>query len=519
MLFNSTTFFQFFAAFLLLYWLVRRHLAARNGLVVTASLLFYGWWDWRFLGLLLFTSLLDFGIGLALANTTNELRRRRWLWLSVVSNLGVLGLFKYCGFFLESFHQLLGRFGVESPSWTWNIILPVGISFYTFQSLSYTIDVYRRQIPATRNPVTFLAFVSFFPQLVAGPIERAAHLLPQFEQSRVVTRTHLEEGVWLILWGLFKKVVIADNLAPLVELAFDRGIASGPLVALGTIAFAGQIYGDFSGYSDIARGTARLLGFELMENFRLPYLATSVREFWRRWHISLSTWLRDYLYVPLGGSRGGEVRTSINLFVTMLLGGLWHGAAWNFVLWGAWHGTALVVQRSWNRARRSEATLSPLAQRSEARGEGWGEGQHSTANSGEPSPGLRPPSPFSPLRSAKGEETVKVSFGSVLGWCITLLVVLYGWLLFRAGAWDKLVALHHALIVPTVPGWFATYAWNLAGFLAPLVLMQLWQWRRNDMLVPLRLGLLPRALLQGTLVAAIWIYWQPVAPPFIYFQF
>ncbi|RME96158.1 MAG: MBOAT family protein, partial [Verrucomicrobia bacterium] len=264
MLFNSSVFLQFFAAFLLLYHLCRRRLTARNALIVAASYLFYGWWDYRFVALLFLTSLLDYVVGLQVEAARTPARRRAWLAVSVAGNLGVLGFFKYCNFFVESLAALLRELGFQPNLWSLNIILPVGISFYTFQSMSYTIDVYRRQIPATRDLLGFLAYVSFFPQLVAGPIERAARLLPQFQTERVITPAHLREGLWLVLWGLFKKVVVADNMAPLVEMVYDGTVASGPAVALGTLAFAIQIYGDFSGYSDIARGVARWLGFDLM---------------------------------------------------------------------------------------------------------------------------------------------------------------------------------------------------------------------------------------------------------------
>jgi len=487
-LFNSTTFLQFFAAFLLLYWVVRRHLVARNVLVVAASYLFYGWWDWRFLGLLVFSSLTDFAVGLALGRTESPVKRRRWLWFSLGINLGVLGAFKYFGFFLDSLHALLAGFGVESPSWSWNIILPVGISFYTFQTLGYTLDVYRRQLEPTRDWLAFLAYVSFFPQLVAGPIERAAHLLPQFQQTRTITRGDLREGLWLVLWGMFKKVVVADSLAPLVELAFDRGVDSGPVVLLGTLAFAGQIYGDFSGYSDIARGLARLLGFDLMLNFNLPYLATSLREFWRRWHISLSTWLRDYLYLPLGGSRSGGARTALNLLVTMLLGGLWHGAAWNFVCWGALHGAGLVAERWLGEApprgrRREEVDASEVCTVPPPHVGGYGVGRR------------------------------------FAGWLLTMVVVLYGWLLFRGGDLAKLSGLHAALVNWAVPVWFGTFSLQVLLWLLPLGLMQLWQARANDLLAPLKLPFAGRAALQGVLLAAIILCWRREAPAFIYFQF
>jgi len=335
MLFNSTVFLQFFAAFLLLYFLCRNSLVARNVLIVAGSWLFYGWWDYRFLGLLIFSGCFDFVAGLLVVRAGEGRARKAMLGLSVAINLTLLGFFKYYDFFAGSLAALLARLHMEIDVHTLGIVLPVGISFYTFQSLSYVIDVYRGQMQPTRNLLHYLAYVSFFPQLVAGPIQRGHHLLPQLARTLAINRAMLEAGVWLILWGLFKKVAMADNLAPMVEMVFGDPSAAAPAVLSGTLAFAFQIYGDFSGYSDVARGLAKILGFELQDNFNLPFFASDLRDFWRRWHISLSSWLRDYLYISLGGNRQGAGRTSINLLLTMLLGGLWHGAAWNFVLWGA----------------------------------------------------------------------------------------------------------------------------------------------------------------------------------------
>ncbi len=468
MLFNSDVFLRFFAAFLLLYYLVRGHRAWRNVLIVGASYLFYGWWDYRFLSLLFLSSVVDYSVGRKLAVTEDPARRKLWLGLSLVVSLGLLGFFKYCNFFVESFAAVLAQLGLSASPPVLNVVLPVGISFYTFQSMSYAIDVYRRRLPATRSFVEFLAFVSFFPQLVAGPIERASNLLPQFQRPRVITSAMVGEGVWLMLWGMFKKVVLADNLAPLVEQAYHPGVHSGPVIVLGTIAFAFQIYGDFSGYSDIARGLAKILGFELMVNFNLPYGASSLREFWHRWHVSLSTWLRDYLYVSLGGNRRGAVRTRLNLLVTMVLGGLWHGAAWNFVLWGLWHGAGLAVTR---RDRRVAGT-APLP--------GWRRG---------------------------------------IAWGLTAAFVLYGWLLFRAGSFSEVVRLTTSLGRLEWPVWIGSYALNLVVFSLPLVLVQIWQARAGDLLAPARLPLVPRALLQGALLGAVILYWEKQASPFIYFQF
>lgn len=473
MLFNSGTFLQFFAAFVLLYYFVRNHLQARNVLIVAASYLFYGWWDYRFLSLLLVSSLLDFFVGLGLGRLTSPRARKQLLGISILVNLSILGFFKYYDFFALSLEELLRQIGLPVSLATLNVILPVGISFYTFQTMSYAIDVYRGAMRPTRNVVEFLAYVSFFPQLVAGPIERGMHLLPQFSQTRHISREMLEEGAWLCLWGMFKKVVLADNFAPLVEMVYAHPAPGALLVVLGTFAFGLQIYCDFSGYSDIARGTARLLGFDIMWNFNLPYFAANVREFWSRWHISLSTWLRDYLYIPLGGNRLGSGRTVANLFITMLLGGLWHGAAWNFVAWGAWHGLGLTAYRFWRVITRS--------------------------------------TPHAANRSSAVRRT--------LGWMLTMVFVFYGWLLFRAGSWHGVVGLTLALADPTVPTWIQSYCLNLIVFTLPLLLVEMWQLRENDLLVTLRLPRWGRAGLQGLLLIGIVIFWEKQKVPFIYFQF
>jgi alginate O-acetyltransferase complex protein AlgI len=464
MLFNSTDFLIFFGLFLAVYWGVRRSLGARNGLVVVASYVFYGWWDYRFLGLLALTSVLDFIVGIRMEQSRGEVGRKVWLIASVSVNLAVLFAFKYFDFFQESLEALLAAFGLPLRGRGLHLILPVGISFYTFQSMSYAIDVYRRHVPACRSLVQFLAYVAFFPQLVAGPIERATALLPQFQRTLRVDAARLESGLGLAVWGFFKKVVLADQLAPLVELVFQHDTSTAPMIGLGTIAFALQIYGDFSGYSDIARGVARILGFELTLNFRQPLFAVGVQDFWRRWHISLSSWLRDYLYVPLGGNRRGAGRTYLNLFLTMLLGGLWHGAAVNFVLWGLWHGSGLALQR-WAHAHLR-----------------W-----------------------------------RMPTGAA--WGLTTLFVLYGWLLFRGGSPERLFALHAGLLHWTLPAWWTTYAWNLLVLAAPLLTVEAWQqWTGN----PEVLGTIPRwarALVQGTLIGCVALCWDRDGSPFIYFQF
>lgn len=345
MAFNSLQYAIFLPLVLLAYWRLSHR--SQNVLLLVASYTFYAAWDWRFLGLMLLTTVTDFSVGVALERTADDRRRRQLFGASILLNLTVLGFFKYFDFFIGSANDLLGSVGLDLPDPALRILLPVGISFYTFHGISYTYDVYRRQLPAERNLVTFAVFVAFFPQLVAGPIGRAHLQLHQFREPRARPSGLAVEGaLQLILLGLVKKVVIADSLAPVVNDAFtDAGNASAATLLLGVYAFAFQIYGDFSGYSDIARGSSRLFGIELIRNFEQPYLSRSVTEFWRRWHISLSTWLRDYLYVALGGNRGGERRTLRNLMLVMLLGGLWHGAAWTFVVWGGLHGTYLVAER------------------------------------------------------------------------------------------------------------------------------------------------------------------------------
>jgi alginate O-acetyltransferase complex protein AlgI len=340
MLFNSFVFGVFLPIVYAAYWSMHRApLRYQNLLLVAASYLFYGWWDYRFLALIIISSIVDYAVGMALAQTSTTRTRRALLGLSIVTNLGILGFFKYYNFFIDSFSGLLHSVGLQANPHTLMIVLPVGISFYTFQTLSYTIDVYRRDIDSTEDVVAFFAYVSFFPQLVAGPIERARYLLPQFEKPRTFETAIAKDGLRQMLWGFFKKVIIADNLAAHVDGVF-RGSDTGDglTLVIGVFLFAIQIYCDFSGYSDIAIGTARLFGFDLMQNFSFPYFSRDIAEFWKRWHISLSTWFRDYVYIPLGGSRTSQTRHIRNVIITFTLSGLWHGASWNFVVWGFLNG-------------------------------------------------------------------------------------------------------------------------------------------------------------------------------------
>jgi D-alanyl-lipoteichoic acid acyltransferase DltB (MBOAT superfamily) len=331
----------------------RKSLKWQNVLLLVASYYFYSCWDWRFLFLLMFSTLLDFFTGIKMQDATGG-RKKFWFWLSVIINLGFLGVFKYYNFFAQSFTDLLYGFGVKVHPGTLDIILPVGISFYTFHGLSYVIDIYKNRIPAERNFVEYAVFVSFFPLLVAGPIERATHLLPQIQRERVFDYARAKDGMRQILWGLFKKMVIADNCAEMANQIFaDPSSQSGSSLFLGALMFTFQIYGDFSGYSDIALGTARLFGIELLRNFAFPYFSRDIAEFWRRWHISLSSWFRDYLYIPLGGSKGGKGMQVRNTFIIFLVSGFWHGANWTFIAWGFLHALYFLPLLLINRNRQN----------------------------------------------------------------------------------------------------------------------------------------------------------------------
>jgi D-alanyl-lipoteichoic acid acyltransferase DltB (MBOAT superfamily) len=328
----------------LLYWFVfQKNLKAQNAFILVVSYIFYGWWDWRFLGLIAFSSVLDYICGIQIGDSTDSVKRKTYLGISMAINLGLLGVFKYFNFFIDSTIQMLNSVGFQANPYSLQLILPVGISFYTFQTMSYTIDIYRRQLEPTKDPVAFFAYVSFFPQLVAGPIERASNLLPQFFKKRFFEESMAMDGMRQILWGLFMKVVIADNCAVFVNQAFNNpaGQPASNLL-IGAVFFSFQIYGDFGGYSNIAIGTGKLLGFNLMQNFAFPYFSRDIAEFWRRWHISLSTWFRDYVYIPLGGSKGSKATTIKNIFVIFLVSGFWHGANWTFVVWGGIHAALFI---------------------------------------------------------------------------------------------------------------------------------------------------------------------------------
>ena len=370
MLFNSIEFLFFLPVVFVLYWFVfSKNLNTQNSVILLSSYFFYGWWDYRFLSLILLSTIVDYLVGLNISKQGSKKKQKLLLLCSVLFNLSVLGFFKYYNFFVDSWVDLFSSLGYQIKSvWTLNIILPVGISFYTFQTMSYTIDIYRKKLKPTKDFISFASFVSFFPQLVAGPIERASNLLPQILKKRVFEYEQGIQGLRLILWGMFKKVVIADTLAPMVDNIFgnyqDLG---GGVLWLGAVYFAFQIYCDFSGYSDIAIGTAKLFGFELMSNFRFPYFSRNIGEFWRRWHISLSTWFRDYLYIPLGGSQEGEWKSIRNIFIIFLVSGFWHGANWTFIFWGLFHSILFLpsfifkTNRKYTTSIIAENTLLPSA--------------------------------------------------------------------------------------------------------------------------------------------------------------
>ena len=360
MFFNSIDFAIFLPIVFLLYWFVtNKSLKSQNALIVISSYVFYGWWDWRFLSLIIFSTVVDYLVGQKLKTLVHHFKRKVLLWTSIIVNLGFLGFFKYYNFFLENFVDAFSLFGIQINTNSLNIILPVGISFYTFQTLSYTIDVYRKKLEPSEDFIAFSAFVCFFPQLVAGPIERATSLLPQFYRKRIFQYDKAVDGLRQVLWGLFKKIVIADNAAQIANLIFNNSSDySGSTLVLGAIFFTFQIYCDFSGYSDIAIGTSRLFGFNLKQNFATPYFSRDIAEFWRRWHISLSTWFRDYLYIPLGGSRGGTWMKVRNTFIIFIVSGFWHGANWTFIIWGALNALYFLPLLLFNRNRVNTNTVA-----------------------------------------------------------------------------------------------------------------------------------------------------------------
>ena len=477
MLFNSLTFLIFLPVVFLLYWKAfGRNLRLQNCFVVLASYIFYGYWDWHFLILIAVTTLCSYVSGLLIEKYEKREIRRVILWANVVLNLAILCCYKYFDFFADNFAALLRLMGMEADSVSLNLILPVGISFYTFQALSYTIDVYRKDISAAKDPIAFFAFISFFPQLVAGPIERATNLLPQFLRRRCFDNNFAEDGCWQILWGFFKKVVVADNCAMIANQIFGDYHSYGSLSLLaGAIFFTFQIYGDFSGYSDIAIGVAKLFGINLMQNFKTPYFSRDIAEFWRRWHISLTTWFRDYIYIPLGGSRCKRSKVARNTLVIFLVSGLWHGAEWTFVAWGAYHAVLFLPSILTGRNRRYVGDVS--------------------------SGRLLP------------------TFSDAAKMSLTFILVLIGWILFRADniqtAWSYLKRLF-SFIGSTVP---MPKHWIEAAVY--IIIMVMIEWITRDKLHGLQFGIKSRSLkiILATVVVLIIEFTMGASSDFIYFQF
>ena len=476
MLFNTLQFAVFFIIVYSLY-LVSNH-RWQNRLLLLASYIFYGAWDWRFLSLIWISTVLDYFCGIIIDESGNIRKKRVFLFLSVFGNLSILGFFKYFDFFAVNLHDLMKLFNISLDPVFLKLVLPVGISFYTFQTMSYTIDIYYGQLKPTRKFFDFALFVAFFPQLVAGPIERAKHLLPQVLKKRDVTLDKFYEGCYLILWGLFLKVFVADNLAKIVDPVFSAGPPyNGVKVMIALYAFAFQIFGDFAGYSNIARGLGKCMGFDIMINFNLPYFSTNPSEFWRRWHISLSSWLRDYLYIPLGGSRKGSFITYRNLALTMLLGGLWHGAAWTFVIWGAYQGILLMVYRA-----------------------------------------------FSPILKKIGEPSNIISrkVWRVLRVVLFFQLVCFGWLIFRAQYHGQIFEMTKSIFtnfhIEHGIGIKRDFIW-LLFFILPLGIIQFFQFVKDDLMAVYKTNVLVKAAVYVIVAYLMIIYGVSGGNEFIYFQF
>jgi D-alanyl-lipoteichoic acid acyltransferase DltB (MBOAT superfamily) len=474
MVFNSLEFIAFFLVVYALYLALPHR--AQNWMLLAASYVFYGAWDWRFLSLLVGSTVVDFTVARWLVRTSRPDRRRLLLILSLAFNLGMLGFFKYFDFFAATFVRLAGWFGLHPSPFAVHVVLPIGISFYTFMTISYVVDVYRREIQPTDNFGDFALFVAYFPHLVAGPILRASLLLPQIARPRVISSLQVTEGLWLIAWGYFLKLFLADNLADLVASVFDASATPrGGDVLVASYAFALQIFGDFAGYSNIARGLSKLMGIELNVNFRFPYFVTSPQAFWRHWHISLSTWLRDYLYIPLGGSRYGTMTTYRNLMITMLLGGLWHGAAWTFVVWGAYQGLALVVGR----------LVATWADRA----------------------GLT-------LRS--GVTMARVTLGLLM-----FHVTCFGWVIFRAHSARQVADFaRQAVVDPHISGPVAAAVWEtLIPVALPWLVVHVLQATRDSETAPMTLSLPVRYAVYGGVFYLVLLFGDFQGAQFIYFQF
>ena len=495
MLFNSYLFWVFFAVVIWLYRRLSTHW--QNRMLLVASYVFYGTWNWRFLFLLAGTTLMDYFVGLGISGTSVSRRKKTFLLISISANLLLLGFFKYSGFFSQELVNALARLGVHASLPVLHILLPVGISFYTFQELSYTIDVYRGRTKAVRNLLDFALYVSFFPQLVAGPIERSYQLIPQLLNPRKIDEGDFSAGLYLVLMGLFRKVVIADNMAALANAAFLRPVdqVTGAELLMGVYAFALQIYCDFSGYSSIAQGIARWMGIRLMDNFHMPYLAISPGDFWHRWHISLSTWLRDYLYIPLGGNRGGEWKTYRNLMLTMTIGGLWHGANWTFICWGLYHGLLLCLWRPFEKNRRP--AIQAAAQPSDHARAGIMDYENPR---------------ISPILVDRAIHLLKI--------ILMFHIVCFGWLMFRAASMGQVFSIVHRIFTDYHWSDEATYQLRMMILLTgPLLLYEIWLEHRNDLFSLLKIHWLARGLAYSYLIWSMQVFPAEAAHEFIYFQF
>ncbi len=471
MLFNSFVFWIFFFIVICLYRGISH--TGQNRMLLVASYVFYGYWDYRFLSLIFISTVIDYFVSQALANN-NELRvRKRILSISIISNLGILGFFKYFDFFSQELSTVLGSVGLDISLPMLNIILPVGISFYTFQTMSYTIDVFKGETKPAKSFLDFALYVSFFPQLVAGPIERSSHLLPQILKPRKTTENDFSEGLYHVLIGLFKKIVIADNMAPIVNSIFSTPTAdlSGMEVLVGVYAFAFQIYGDFSGYSSIAQGIAKWMGFDLMWNFKMPYFSVSPSDFWQRWHISLSSWLRDYLYIPLGGNKSGSLLTFRNLMITMLLGGLWHGAGWTFMLWGLYHGLLLIGYRVFE-------------------------------------------------SNVNDQQTSLFTFKHLFKIVLMFHFICGSWLIFRAESLQQISGMLSSLFFNFHITDFALFSVAMILFFSgPLMVFEFWLEKTRDKLIILNVNWMYRAVFYTYLVLMMIVFPPDNPQDFIYFQF
>jgi len=481
--FTQPEFLILFSLFLPIYFMLRRRLRAQTLVLTIASYIFYAWFDWRFLGLLLLSTIVDFYFAIVIDYAKHSEKQpypinvaKCTLWASVAYNLAVLGFFKYFDFFMGSLQVMLDRLGLHESLPILQIVLPAGISFYTFQSLSYVIDVYDGKLRATNRLADYAAYISFFPHLVSGPILRGAYLMPKIVHERKMSLPLALSGLQLALWGYFTKLVLADNMASIVNRIFLNPSPHGAGVIIATYAFAFQIYGDFMGYTNIARGISRMMGFELVLNFNLPYFAANPGDFWRRWHISLSSWLRDYLYIRLGGNRNGRLQTYRNLLITMILGGLWHGAAWNFIIWGAYHGVLLAIHRAFRDGKRALAA------------------------------------------AAANQEGARLLNGLKIVCFFQLTCI--GWLIFRARGFHDIVAKFKAVLLYTkLDDFWSPEAGQLLAFVVPFLAFEVYQYLTGDLEPWRRWPGAVRILWYVALLVLIAILVPEVQTPFIYFQF